>query len=247
MANDRFLERDEGALIEQCRQKLAGQYTILAVLVGGSAATSPASALDLDIVFIVCEDVLDRAHLRLSGTPVDIFVCGKARVRREMEKGIQPHLMRLLLVGRHVYGDPMISRDLIRLAQAVASRSAPPLSNGARFLYRSRPHNLLKKFRSLKGEDNATAGLVVCMLVQASVEGFFALNGLWQIGIREVVKCIGKHNPVAAAALAAVVEAPLGTLRERSEILESMVQHLIGDEPEDEETWIVQSPPSRRG
>ena len=53
-------------------------------MVGGSAATNPATALDL--VFIVAEDVLDRAHLRVSGASVDLFVCGKARVHREIEQ-----------------------------------------------------------------------------------------------------------------------------------------------------------------
>lgn len=246
MARPNFLS-DEGLLVEQCREKLAERYTILAAIVGGSAATHPEAALDLDIVFIVCEEVLDRAHLRLSGTSVDLFVCGEERLRREMEKGIHPHLMRLLLVGRHVYGELLISRVLVRLAQTVAVRPAPPLSNGARFLYRSRPHNLLRKFRSLRNDDDATAGLVVCGLVQSAVDGFFALNGLWQTGIREVVKGVSEHDPGAAAALAAVMQTPLSALREKPELLETMVRHLIGDEPEDDETWIVQTPLSKLG
>jgi hypothetical protein len=246
VANDRSLDRDEGSLIEQCRQKLAGHYTILAAIIGGSSATNPETALDLDIAFIVREDVLDRAHLKLSGTSVDLFVCGNVRLRREMEQGLHPHLMWLFLVGRHVYGDPSISANLIRVAQTVAGRPAPPLSDGAKFAYRSRPHNLLKKFQSLKRDDNTTAGLIVSALVQASVDGFFALNGLWgHMGIREVANAISRQNPIGAAALSTVVEAPLAALREEPELLERMVAHLIGDEPKEEETWIVQTPASR--
>lgn len=77
--------------------------------------------------------------------------------------------------------------------------------------------------------DAVTAGLIVAMLVRASVEAYFALNRIWTTGIRERADVIRRNNRAAAEALERVVQTPLDTLRENPQALRDMVDAFVGE------------------
>jgi hypothetical protein len=230
----------ERELLAACLDRLHGRYRTIAVMVVGSAARHPDKALDLDLCAIVQEDVLDRARMRLLGTSVDLFVCGAERVAKELRRGLHQHLNAMFATGRHAYGEPSVSDELIAIARDTITGPAPAPSVSAMFAHRSKPFNLLRKFYDVRRDDPETAGLIVSVLVQASVDAYFALNRFWSGSIRQTVETIRERNPGAAEALQRVTEADLSTLCELPDLLDEMVLRLVGREQVEEETWITE-------
>lgn len=223
-----------------CLERLANRYSVYALLLGGSAATHPERALDADVCAVVREDVMERARVTAANVPVDLFICGAERLKADFKKGgLHQHMVTLFATGKHLYGDKAMSEVLQSMARITLRSPAPAPSEQAAFAHRSRPFNLLCKFRDLCKDDPATAGLIVAELVHSSVEAYFALNRIWTIGIRERMAVIAAHNRQGADALRQVMETPLQTLCEEPELLEGMVQLLVGDELDSQDIWLT--------
>lgn len=230
---------DSDYLVTICLERLSTRYTVLALFLGGSAVNRPGRALDADVCAIVREDAMERARVYVAGVPVDVFVCGAERLDSDLKKGgLHQHVVRLFATGKHLYGDKSVSDASQSSARRLLRGPAPVASKHAVFAHRSRPFNLLRKFRDVCDEDSATAGLIVAELVQSSVEAYFALNRIWTIGIRERMSVIADHNAPGANALRQVIEAPLTTLCQQPQLLEEMVHLLVGAEPETEDVWL---------
>ena len=230
----------EDALVVASIDKLRGRYAPLAGIVSGSAAYRPHEALDFDFCIIVEDDVCDRVAIRIDEVSVDLFVCGATRVKREIEQGHQPHLLRLFAEGRHVFGDPSISNHLIAVALDVLAGDARALSPAAAFTIRGRPHNLLRKFASLRFTDRSTAALTAVKLIQDCVEAFFALRQIWPDGIRQTLSAIRDRDSASGNALERALNADLTALTSDMTILEDLVRTMVGDDNAVDEMWIVQ-------
>lgn len=230
---------DGDSLVGCCLDRLTEKYSVLTLLLGGSAAYHPNRALDADVCAVVAEDAMVRARITVAGLRVDLFVCGRERLGTDFKKGgFHQHLVTLFAGGKHIYGDRKTSDALQSLARAALRRPAPPPSKQSEFAHRSRPFNLLRKFRDIGTQDAATCGLIVAELVHSSIEAYFALNRIWTVGIRERMTVIAAHNPQGAQALRLVTEAPLATLVENPHLLEALVHLLVGPEDDRDEVWL---------
>ncbi|HET9096658.1 MAG TPA: hypothetical protein VFN37_08355, partial [Candidatus Baltobacteraceae bacterium] len=208
------------------------------IVLGGSAATHPQRALDADVCAVVREDIMQRARIDIDGASIDLFVGGRERLERDFKSGgVHQHLVRLFATGKHLYGDKSATDALQRQARVALRSPAPAPSKQSVFEHRSRPFNLLHKFKTVCGDDPATAGLIVAELVHSCVEAYFALNRIWTIGVRERIAVIAMHNPNGAVALRQVTQTPLSALRENPQPLDEMVALLVGEQS-NEETWI---------
>lgn len=226
-------------LVNSCLLRLQPRYQVVALVLSGSAAVDPSRALDADMCAVVREDANDRARLSVDAISVDLFVCGAAGLGRDFRRGgLHQHLVRLFSTGKHVYGDRLTSDDLQSLARTALRSPAPAPSKPSAFAHRSRPYNLLRKFRDIGANDFATSGLIVAELVHSSVEAYFALNRIWTIGIRERMAVVAAHNPRGAEAVRLVMEARLATLVGNPHLLESMVHLLVGPEDDREDVWL---------
>lgn len=231
---------DISRVTQVCLERLAGRYTIMSLMLGGSAATHPDRALDADVCAVVREDVMDRARFSVAAIPVDLFICGVNRLETDFKKGgLHHHLVRLFATGKQLYGDKPTTDALQSQARIALRSPAPAPSKQSAFAHRSRPFNLLRKFRNVCKDDPATAGLIAAELVHSSVEAYFALNHIWTIGIRERMAVIAAHNPQASDVLQRVMESPLETLRRQPELLEAMVRLLVGDELGSQDIWLT--------
>lgn len=220
------------AIIDECVRRLDGQYRVVGVLLAGSAVVDPERAADVDLCVLVHDEVLKQLRWQVDDVPVDLFVCGVERTRRELQKGLQQYLVRFFATGAYARGERGTVENLQGLAREKMSAPAPAPSEEAAIAFRSHLYNLLRKFGDVRNSDPATAGLIVASLVRASVDAYFALNRIWTTGIRESMEVIRRDNPAAAAALQRVVEAPLDRLREEPRPLRTMVDALVGGSPE---------------
>lgn len=217
------------AIVDECMRRLARRYRVVGGLLAGSAAQDPERAQDVDLCVLVHEEMLQQLRWEVDGVPVDVFVCGVERARRELRKGLQQYLVRFFATGTCIGGERGSIENLQALAREKIGGPAPAPREEEAAAFRSHPYNLLRKFEDVRVFDAVTAGLIVAMLVRACVDGYFALNRIWTAGIRERVDAIRRNNRAAADALERVVRTPLDTLRENPQTLRDMVDAFVGE------------------
>lgn len=216
-------------IVDECMRRLATRYRVVGAVLAGSAARDAARARDVDLCVLVHDEMLQQLRWEVDGVPVDLFVCGVERARRELHKGLQQYLVTFFATGTYMRGERGTIENLQALAREKIAGPAPAPREEDAATFRSHPYNLLRKVEDVRFSDAVTAGLIVAMLVRASVEAYFALNHIWTTGIRERVDVIRRNNRAAAEALERVVQTPLDTLRENPQALRDMVDAFVGE------------------